>query len=367
MSHDVFISYSTSEQALADSLCGALENAGCEVFIASRDLATVPAGTAWAEELVKALQGSRLILVIYSQRSANSQHVRNEINLATDNRKIMFPVKIDDHPLTNFFKYHLSNHQCFQLDRASPDSLQSMVSAVTRYLRANPQPDGEPQVVINSASAAPTKTRAKPVAAKHLKVVHHITNRAETCVSINLNLADRHEDRVRLLTTIGFGFEQAKTTLGRISFGLNGGVLTVDLGGAAMPVETIRFVETARVGGAAAAPEARATEGSGVNWQVRGGISPRRPSWTFASANPDQALSGVAVDLELGSILIGSSQLELSARFEVTSKNLVIDSDASSTFGGLTGNKGLLGKLLLWKFLSNRLDPFVVQIRLYYQ
>jgi len=369
MNYDVFISYSNPEQALADSVCNALEAAGCYCFIASRDLAGKPAGTVWADALVTALQSSRLMLVIYSRASANSQHVKNEINLATDSKKVIFPVKIDDYPLTNFFKYHLSNHQIFAFDCADPNSLQSLVKAVQGFrdllMRDEPQ-----AVMIDGAGEPGRAPRAVEPPRKLTKVVQHITNRAESCVTIDFSLADRAADRVRLLATIGFGQDETRTAVGKIAFGLNGGVLKVDLGAAAMPVDTIRFVENARVGGRGngqSAQEFRSWDRAGLDWRIRGGVSPRRPTWTISTPSSDEALSGMVSDLELGVIDLGKNPVEISARFEIMPKNLVIDSDGSSAIGGLTGNRGLIGRLLIWKLLAKNLDPFVVQVRLYYQ
>ncbi len=370
MNYDVFISYSNPEQALADSVCGALEHAGCSCFIASRDLVDKPAGTVWADALVSALQNSRLMLVLYSRGAANSQHVRNELNLATDCKKVIFPVKVDDYALTNFFKYHLSNHQILQFDRTDPNSLTSLVKAVVSF-RDLIQREEPSLVVIEGEPEVKRVAARKPEPPRKLqKVVQHITNRAEGCVNFEFSFADRVNDRVRLLATIGFGQDEAKTAMGRIAFGLNGGTLKMDLGAAAMPVDSIRFVENARVSGRSggqSSPGARTGDRLGLDWRIRGGVSPRRPSWTISTPNPDEALSGMVADLELGVIELGNNPIEISARFEIMPKNLVVDSEGSSAIGLLTGNRGLIGRLLIWKLLSKNLDPFVVQVRLYYQ
>ena len=52
MTHDVFISYSTKDKVIADTVCAKLEENNIRVWIAPRD---VPPGSNFAEAIVNAI------------------------------------------------------------------------------------------------------------------------------------------------------------------------------------------------------------------------------------------------------------------------------------------------------------------------
>ena len=69
MAHDVFISHSTKDKAIADAVCAALEAGKIKCWIAPRDI--IP-GDKWASAIVEAIDNSRIMLLIFSHNSNNS-------------------------------------------------------------------------------------------------------------------------------------------------------------------------------------------------------------------------------------------------------------------------------------------------------
>ena len=106
MKYDVFISYSTCDQKVADDICAYLEKNGIKCFIASRD---IPAGEVFADCIVNALEESMMMVVVCSDNCNRSKQVSRELELASEDGKLMLPFRIDNAPLKGAKKYYLKN------------------------------------------------------------------------------------------------------------------------------------------------------------------------------------------------------------------------------------------------------------------
>lgn len=104
----VFISYSSKNHKFANELCAYLEQAGIACWMAPRD---IPSASNYAGEITRAIKAAVEVLLIYSKDSAKSVHVKNEINLAINNAKLILPYCIDDTPYDDDLEYYLSSRQ----------------------------------------------------------------------------------------------------------------------------------------------------------------------------------------------------------------------------------------------------------------
>jgi hypothetical protein len=105
MAHDVFISHSTIDKSVSDAVCAALENAGIRCWIAPRD---VQAGRSFAGEITRAIQDSKIMVLIFSAHSNNSEQVLREVQLAVSSHLHMIQFRIEDVLLNDDLKYFLS-------------------------------------------------------------------------------------------------------------------------------------------------------------------------------------------------------------------------------------------------------------------
>jgi hypothetical protein len=83
MGHDLFISHSAADQAIADSLCQDLEKKGCLCWLAPRDVPRQE--TVWSGELRTvrtAIEGCRLFLALFSKSAWESERIAEEAALA---------------------------------------------------------------------------------------------------------------------------------------------------------------------------------------------------------------------------------------------------------------------------------------------
>jgi hypothetical protein len=62
MAHDVFISHSHSDKALADAACARLEERGIRCWITPRD---IPPGGDWAAAITEAIASARVFVLFF--------------------------------------------------------------------------------------------------------------------------------------------------------------------------------------------------------------------------------------------------------------------------------------------------------------
>jgi hypothetical protein len=105
MAHDVFLSHSAQNREVADAVCAALEKAGIRCWVAPRD---VRPGRSFPGEITRAIQQSKVMLLIFSGHSNNSEQVLREVQLATDSRLPIIRFRIEDVALTDDLRYFLS-------------------------------------------------------------------------------------------------------------------------------------------------------------------------------------------------------------------------------------------------------------------
>jgi len=96
MNHDVFISHSTKykDQEAANRIYDYLNGKGIGCFMDTRNL--IP-GVPYPDQLTRAIEESRVVVLLFSSNSNASSAVRNEITMATTScNKPIIAVRIED-------------------------------------------------------------------------------------------------------------------------------------------------------------------------------------------------------------------------------------------------------------------------------
>lgn len=109
---DVFISYSSADQKIADILVEKLRTNGVGVWIASDSMGS----GSYAGQIVKAIRNAEVFVVILSKNSIKSPHVQAEIDKAFNRIKdglILMPILIDDSSLDDDCSYYLGAQEMF--------------------------------------------------------------------------------------------------------------------------------------------------------------------------------------------------------------------------------------------------------------
>ena len=133
MPHDVFISHSAQNREVADAVCAALEKATIRCWVAPRD---VRPGRSFPGEITRAIQHSKVMVLIFSKHSNASEQVLREVQLAANSRLHIVQFRIEDTVPNDDLEYYLSTPHW--LDDLSPplerhlDRLQNSVKALLR-------------------------------------------------------------------------------------------------------------------------------------------------------------------------------------------------------------------------------------------
>lgn len=167
----VFVSYSSADVAVADTLVAALETAGIRCWIAPRD---VKPGALYAEAIVRAIGGANVLVLVLSANSIVSAHVGKEVERASSKRRPLIAFRIDEAPLSPALEYFLSESHWINASACGKEV------AIEKLIAAIREPEGLPPVTIvkattspssDTAAAARPKSRTRPFIATGLALV----------------------------------------------------------------------------------------------------------------------------------------------------------------------------------------------------
>jgi TolB-like protein len=147
-----FISYASQDAAVAHQVVSALEHAGVSCWIAPRD---VEPGALYADEIVRAINQSRVVVLVLSGHAVASVHVGKELERASSKNRRIIALRTDATPLPRAFEYFLSESQWIEVGsgdiepasakladaiRRHLGSLQTTLPDVTRAAHGTPEP-----------------------------------------------------------------------------------------------------------------------------------------------------------------------------------------------------------------------------------
>lgn len=109
---DVFISYSSKDQHVADLIVDQLSGMGISSWIATKNIKE----GSYAKQIVQGIKNSKVFLVLISNNSICSEQVKNEIDRAFNRLKEgikIIPFVLDDSELDDECKYYLCRQEMF--------------------------------------------------------------------------------------------------------------------------------------------------------------------------------------------------------------------------------------------------------------
>lgn len=163
LTHDVFVSHSAMDKVVADAVVAHLEAAGIRCWVAPRD---VLPGRIWSEEIVHAIQSSRVMVLILSGNANNSHQVLREVDHAATHGLVIMPFRTEPIELAAGLSYYLASEHW--LDAITPPleaHIDRLVTAVRQVLGVAEdapsvaQPSAPPPIAPLPA-AAPSTSRA---------------------------------------------------------------------------------------------------------------------------------------------------------------------------------------------------------------
>lgn len=130
--YDVFISYPHTQKTMADAVCATLEQNRIRCWIAPRD---VLPGEPFAKAIIRAMNESRLFVLVFSAETNDSTHVKNEVERAVSKGLSIIVFRVEDVVPTDEMEYYLSRRHW--LDAMTPPvetHFQKLIEAVRALL-----------------------------------------------------------------------------------------------------------------------------------------------------------------------------------------------------------------------------------------
>ena len=176
MPREVFISHSAQDKKVAETICGALEQQGIRCWVAPRD---VRPGKSFPGEITRAIQQTKVMLLIFSRYSNSSEQVLREVQLAVDCRVPIVRLRMEDIPLSDDLRYYLSTPQYLDaLTAPLSKHIPSLVTAVKDLLGPATEEAGGttpvssgPRPTQRAAAAIDDSSEEKPSARKTPMIV----------------------------------------------------------------------------------------------------------------------------------------------------------------------------------------------------
>ena len=104
----IFISHSSKDAESAEKVCALLEKEGHKCFIAPRD---IPSGKEYAQELMRGIERSDVMVLMLSENANRSPHVLREVEHAASRSLPILVFKLEEVTLTKSMEYFLMTHQ----------------------------------------------------------------------------------------------------------------------------------------------------------------------------------------------------------------------------------------------------------------
>jgi TIR domain len=150
MAPDVFISHSSTDKQMADTICAFLEAKGITCWIAPRNI--LP-GEEWGDSILRGIHGCRVMVLIFSKAANDSGPVRSEVDRAVNARKVLIPFRIENVSPTGAMEFHIGRRHW--LDAYTPPMerhLELLVRAVHDILNP-PAADSQPGTLASDNTA----------------------------------------------------------------------------------------------------------------------------------------------------------------------------------------------------------------------
>jgi len=161
---DVFVSYSRQDNDKVLALTRKLRDAGVSMWM---DVRNIDGAAMWGEEIVNAVAKSKVLLLLVSKSSVNSQNVVKEVLLASERKGHILPVDLEATEVPGSLRYALAGIQHIEFFRGDQEEhMRAILRALERLGVAVGKPPADTAVAEPQSAAAQL---ARPADAEALK------------------------------------------------------------------------------------------------------------------------------------------------------------------------------------------------------
>jgi hypothetical protein len=118
-SPEVMVSYSSHDRPQVMQFVQRLRAAGVAAWI---DQGGIDGAQRWGEEIVNAIDSSKIVILMISQTSMQSENIAKEVMLAWENNKHFLPLCLEDAKIAKSMQYQLAGIQQIKLYEGDPEA-----------------------------------------------------------------------------------------------------------------------------------------------------------------------------------------------------------------------------------------------------
>jgi hypothetical protein len=151
MAHDVFISHSTKDKAIADAVCATLEGSAIRCWIAPRDI--LPSDE-WDTAITRGVRSSKVMVLVFSSDSNDSIHVHREVRLAFSKGIPVVRLRLDNAVLNEALEYYMGSvHWLDAMTQPIEHHLDKLAQTVGALLRQSYDQDSKQPAALDCTRA----------------------------------------------------------------------------------------------------------------------------------------------------------------------------------------------------------------------
>lgn len=156
MSAEVFVSYARTDRERVVELVERMRSAGIGVWV---DEGGIHGASLWGQEIVDAIDASKVMVLMISDSSITSDNVVKELSIASEEKKPILPVYLQRSQLPKSMRYQLAGIQHIEFFEGQEDeAFQSMLVSLSRLGvsagETETKQDPPPEIVLEDQSTA---------------------------------------------------------------------------------------------------------------------------------------------------------------------------------------------------------------------
>jgi len=164
----VFISHSSEDKTIADTICQRLESDGIKCWIAPRD---IQPGSDWTKAIMQGIEGSQVLVLVFSKHANDSDHVYREVAKAFSSRLAVVPFRIEAISPTSGLSYYLNTvHWLDAANQPLDRPISTLIERVKALLTGNATNEA-PRVPQGAVGLSPEKRGQQGISRRRAFVI----------------------------------------------------------------------------------------------------------------------------------------------------------------------------------------------------
>jgi hypothetical protein len=155
----IFVSHSSKDLAVAQTICAALEGRGLKCWIAGRD---VGAGDNFQEAIVTAIRSAKVMVLVFSDNANNSTEIKKELALASQNKVAVIPARVEDVIPAAALAYELATRQWINLFNDWETEIETLCDRIKQIVPSAASAPSPSQPAAQSPAPPADETASSP-------------------------------------------------------------------------------------------------------------------------------------------------------------------------------------------------------------